>query len=84
MLQALIKDGLNVRVRQAVKDGFAFSTVFDQTGLLEYAQLMGNGGLAHAQHIGDVADAQFAFKQRAENFNAGAVAENFEQFGNVV
>jgi hypothetical protein len=40
---------------------------------------VGDGGLAHAQKGGDVADAHFRPQEGAEDFDPGGIAENLKQ-----
>ena len=45
---------------------------------------MGNGGLGHAQQRRDVAHAHLRLKKHVQNADAGGIAENAEQFRQVV
>lgn len=83
MIHALIQNGPYVAVRKGVKYGFAVPPAFDQLALFQYAQLMGNGALRHAEQRGDVANAHLTDKQAVQNPDSGRVAEHFEQFAQV-
>ena len=63
MLQTLVEDRGNMGISKRIKDGFAFPAVLDQFGLLEYAQLVGNRGLAHIEQLRDIAHTHFRLEQ---------------------
>ena len=63
-------------IGERVKHAFAGTPVFDQTGLLENAQLVRDGGNGHSAHLSDVADTQLCLKLNVENAQACAVPEN--------
>lgn len=71
-------------VGQGVEDGFAFPAAFDQLALLQTPQLVGDGRLAHAQQLRDIAHAHFRLKQDIQDPDAGGVAKDLEQLSQVV
>ena len=71
-------------VGQGVENGLAVLPGLDQPVCLEDAQLVGDGGLGQAQQLGDVAHAQLRFEQGVQDLDAGGVAEDLEQLGQIV
>ena len=64
MIITLIDNGMDMPVRKRVVNGFAFSSGFDEVCVFQRFQLMGYGGLRHAQVFRDGAYAHFAFGKR--------------------
>jgi hypothetical protein len=79
MDKALVKDRSHMLVLQGIVDHLSIPAVLHQPGLPEGPQLVGNGGLAHAQKGGNVADAHFGPQKGADDFNPGGIAENLKQ-----
>ena len=44
---------------------------------------MGDGGLGHAQQLGDIAHAHLRFKEHIQDLDAGGVPEDLEQLRQV-
>ena len=84
MLHSLVKNGADVLVGQRIENRFSLPPVLDQLGLLEHPELVGDGGLAHAQKLGDVADTHLSLKEDTENLNPCGVPKNLEQLRQVV
>jgi hypothetical protein len=83
MDQTLSEDGSHVFVLQRVVNDLSFPAVLHQPGLPKSPQLMGDGGLAHVQERGDVADAHFGPQQGAKYPDSGGIAENLEKVGQI-
>ena len=73
-----------VAVGQGVVDRFALPAEFDQFAVFQHPELMGYGALGDLHQLGDVADAQLGLEEGVQNLHPGAVAEDFEQLGQVV
>ena len=71
-------------VGQGIKDRLALPAVFDQLALLEGPELVGYGRLGHVEELGDVTYAHLGLKQDVQNFDAGGVAKNFKELGQIV
>ena len=63
MIESLVDDGFHMVIRQRVEYGRPFPAGFDQPGTFLSTKLVGNGGLRQSQQHGNVAHAQFRFKQ---------------------
>ena len=63
---------------------FAGTAAFYHTAGAHFAQLVGYGGLGHGQHIGKIADAQFAFEQGVQDPHTGGIAKDTEQVGQII
>jgi hypothetical protein len=83
MDKSLFKDVAHMLVIQSVVDHFSLAAVSDESGLPEGPQLVGDGGLGHAQQRGNVADAHGRMLERAKYFDSGGIAEDFEEVGQV-
>ena len=68
-------------VGQGVKYLLAGAAGLDKAGDLEGGQLVGDGRGAHAQGVGQVADAQLPLIQRPYNAQTGLVAQRLEKDG---
>jgi hypothetical protein len=79
MDQTLIKNGSHMLVLQGIVDHLPLPPVLHKPGLPEGPQLMGNGGLAHAQKGRNVADAHFRPQEGADYPDPGGIAEHFKQ-----
>ena len=65
-----------------VEDFLAVAPELDKPCCAQYTQLMRYCRLPHYQTVGDVADAHFLrFCKQGENFDAGWVAQCFEEIG---
>jgi energy-converting hydrogenase Eha subunit B len=76
--QALVKERGDMVIVQGIVDYFAFFPVFDQFGMPERPQLVGNGGFCHAKQGGNVADAHFGVEKGADYPDPCGIAENLE------
>lgn len=76
MFHSLTENGVDMVICKGVKNGFACSAEFDQTGLLEDAKLVGDGRDLHTKHGGDVADAKLSFVKDIQNFDPRAVSKD--------
>ena len=45
---------------------------------------MGNGGLIHAEHSGNVTDAHFILSEHIKNLDSGGIAKNLEKLRQIV
>ena len=79
MLQAHLKNHLDVFVFERIEALFAFSANLDEILLPQYSELVGDGRLLHPDDVGDTADGELFFKQRAHDADAGGVAEHLEE-----
>ena len=84
VLEALADDGPDVVVRQEIDHGFPFSPALYQPGLLEDLQLVGYGGLGHAQGLRQVADADLRFEKSKEDPDPGGIPEDLEKLRQVI
>ena len=84
MIQSLINDGFHMVICQGIEHGFSFPPTFHQAGVLQGSELVRNRGLGHTQQLSDIADAHLCFKQDVQNSDAGGIAENSEQFAQVI
>ena len=83
MLNAHVDNGFDVVVVEGIEDRFADLAVFDDSGIFEDAELVRDGGHAHTELFGDVADTELAVEEEIEYFDSGAVAYHREKFGEV-
>lgn len=83
VVEALPDDGADVVIRQEIINGFALPARGHQLVIPQNLELMRNGGLGHAQQLGDGADAQLAFKERIQDAHPGGIAEYLEKVGEV-
>jgi hypothetical protein len=79
MQKTLGENITHVVIVQRVIQHLAVPAVFDQPGLPEYPELMGNSGLGHAEQGGYITDAHVGMLQGAENLHPRRVAEYLEQ-----
>ncbi len=70
-------------VVQRVPDEFALPPRPHEMEGAEYAQLVRDGGLRHAEHGGEIADAERFGSQRGEEPHARWVAQRAEQRGEI-
>jgi hypothetical protein len=78
MNQALGENSPHMLVFQRIVDHLPFAAALHKPRLPKGSELVGNGGLAHAQKGRDVADTHFSPQKGAENFYPGGIAENFK------
>jgi hypothetical protein len=79
MNQALIKDVSYVFVLKGIVDHLSLTAVLHEPGLAKGSELMGNGGLVHAQKSRNIADAHFGPQQGTDDFDPGGIAEYLKQ-----
>ena len=84
MLQTLVDNGLHMVVGKGIKHGLPLPAGFDQPGVFQRPQLVGDGGLGHAQKLRNVAHAYLRLKQDVQNPNPGGITENPEQLRQIV
>lgn len=82
--QAAVHDLHDVDVVEAIFDFLAEFAAFDEFCASEHAQLMGDGGDAHAEDLGELGHIQIAHGEAGHDFCARGVAENLEQLGEPV
>ena len=78
MIEPLLKNGSDMIVCQRVENGFAFPAVFNQFALLQHAQLMGYGRLAHTQYLRNIANTKLRLKQSDQYSLSCGFSENFD------
>ena len=83
MLDTHVDNGFDVVVVEGIEDGLTDLTVFNDTGIFEDAELVGDSGHAHTELFGDVADTALAVKEEVEYFDSGTVADDREELGKV-
>jgi hypothetical protein len=79
MKQSLAKNIFDMLIIQGIIDNFAFPTVFDKLGLLEYPKLMGDRGLRHAQKHRDIANTHFGAKKSGKDLDPRGISKYFKQ-----
>ena len=70
-------------VRKKIIDCFALTAVGDKICVLEYLELVRYRRLRHAEQFRNSANAHLRLKERKQNLDAGRVAEEPEQIGQV-
>lgn len=83
MRQSLVENILYMVIIERIIDNFALPAVLDKLGLLQHPQLVRYGRLGHAQQGGDIANAHFCFKKRADNADPRAVPKNLEEISQI-
>ena len=84
MIDTLVYDGPYMVICQEIYYLFAFSSVSNELALLKDLKLMGYGRLGHIKAISYIADTHLLFKQGKENSDPCGVAEDLEQFCQIV
>jgi hypothetical protein len=72
---------VDVVVGERVKDVLAYFARGHDAQRAKDAQLIGDGGLAHAQDQTEIADTKFNMRQQPDDTDARRVGERLEQFG---
>jgi hypothetical protein len=83
MLETLAEYLFHMIIVKGIADGPSAPPVFYQARLLQYAQLVGYGGLVHAQERCDIVYIQFRTGQEIEDLDPRNVPEDPEEFGKV-
>ncbi len=84
MFDPLGDDVVDMIVVQGIVDRLSFAAVLHQLGILQDAQLMGDGGLIHLQEFRDLRDASFIVDQAVKDPDPGRIGEILEQFRGIV
>lgn len=74
----------NVIVVERVDDFSSLAAAFHEFGRFKDAELVRYGVFRHIDALANIAYAKLAALENEQNFRAGRIAENFEQFRNVV
>ena len=69
----------DVVIGETVEDSLALAAGGDEAGRAEQGELMAYRRLARAQDFADVADAEFAARERPEYAQPGGIGEHLEQ-----
>ena len=79
VLHPHIQDHFHVLIVQRVVDCLAVPARLDKSGSLERAELMGDRTLRHIKFPGDLVDAAFLLRKRAQDADPGPVLEYLVQ-----
>ena len=71
----------DVVVVERVVDHLAVAAVADEARALQDGELVADRGLAHAEHGGEVADAELRRAERVRDAEPGRVGEHLEELG---
>ena len=74
MLHAQGDHAADVVIVEGVVHGLALAAELDELAGFQQPQLVADGTLGDAHDLGNIVDAEFALKQRIQNFNAGGIA----------
>jgi hypothetical protein len=80
---ALLEEGDDVFIFDAVEDFLALTAGHNQPHLAQPAQMMGDSRFADADNLGKAADIHLAFDQGGEQAHAAGIAEGAKQFSHV-
>jgi hypothetical protein len=80
MTQSHFKDFTDMLVVERIKRRFSFAPHSHELCRAQQPELVGNCRLAHPHDLSDVADAEFIFKQRTDDPDAGGVAKYLKKF----
>ena len=83
MVNAHVENAVNVAIVERVEHGLSASARLDQLGLLQNAELVGNGGLSQVQKARDIANAKLRLSERVKNADPRGIPEHLEKFGKV-
>ena len=81
MLHAQGDHAADVVIVEGVVHGLAIAAELDELAGFQQPQLVADGTLGDAHDLGNIVDAEFALKQRIQNFDAGGIAKDAEQLG---
>ena len=74
----------DVVIVEGVVHGLALAAELDELAGFQQPQLVADGTLGDAHNLGNIVDAEFALKQRIQNFDAGGIAKDAEQLGQII
>ena len=74
----------DVVIVEGVVHGLALAAELDELAGFQQPQLVADGTLGDAHDLGNIVDAEFALKQRIQNFDAGGIAKDAEQLGQII
>ena len=79
MIQSLVNNGPDMLICQKIIDLLALPPGFDQPGLFEDPQLMGNSALGHLQELCQVTYTNLGPEQGKEDPDPGGIPKDLEQ-----
>ena len=84
MVDTHIQNAVDMVVVEGIKYGLSASARLDQLGILQHAELMGNGGLRQSQEACDIANAKLGLAERVEDTDPRRITEHLEKLGEIV
>src|SRR5688572_10599508 len=81
MLEPLLEERQHVLVVECVVDQPAVAAGADNAGIAQQTELVRDGRLGDVQPTGEIADAQFAARERVENAHARRITEYTKDLG---
>ena len=84
MVNAHVKNAVDVVVVEGIEHGLSASAHFDKLGVFQHAELVRNSGLCQTQETCDIANAKLGLAERVENADSRRIAEYLEKFSEIV
>ncbi len=84
MVETLSENRRDMVIGERIVDGFAVTSEFDKCRLLEYAQLVRDGALGHAEQFCDIADTKLTRGEGIEDTDARRVAKNLIKISQLI